>query len=59
MPSARTFCFPNETYPLRELLGVFRGGRDTGDEAEPKFVLIKPVRTLDSAPNGKTGGKDE
>jgi len=41
-----TFGLPYETYTLREFLGVLRGGRDTGDEAEPELILMKSVKTL-------------
>jgi hypothetical protein len=37
----RTFSLPDDTYPLREPLGAFRGGGNTGDEAEPKLFLTK------------------
>jgi len=44
MRLSRTFGLSNEAYPLRELLSVFGGGGDIGNETEPKLFLTRSVR---------------
>lgn len=41
IPESTVMCLPDGTDPTNDLFRLFRGGRDRGDETEPKVVLIR------------------